>query len=161
MDIPTLAVIADLVAATAIVLTLVFLGYEMRQTRKQSELANWRDLLDSLVVYKGLTHDPELANLVERGHTDFAALGPEDRRRFGLFLEQGIHIYGNFLKHNDSLPRRLEGLDDAVQNYLVEMLTTPGGAAWWAETRALGHFMPETYRVVDRCLKRGHINTDR
>ena len=66
MDIPTLAVIADLVAATAIVLTLVFLGYEMRQTRKQSELANWRDLLDALVAYKGITHDPELARRCQR-----------------------------------------------------------------------------------------------
>jgi len=59
--------------------------------------------------------------------------GATDRRRYGFCLEQGIHIIGNFLEHNNSLPRKLEGLEDAVTNMFIDVLTTPGGRAWWAE----------------------------
>lgn len=160
MNLSDLAAFADVVAATAIILSLVFLGYELHQTRKQSELNNWRQLLDTLVAYKGLTHEAELADLVRRGHLDYGALSAADQWRFGLYLEQGIHIYGNFVKHNDSLPRKLVGLDDAVCNYINEMLTTPGGAAWWQENRAKGHFMPSTYKMIDTFIARGVVDTD-
>lgn len=45
MSLSQLAPIADVLAAIAVILSLIFLAYELRQNRKQSELANWRDLL--------------------------------------------------------------------------------------------------------------------
>lgn len=152
--------IADVLAALGVMVTVIVLAWEMRQTRRQTELTNWRELLDKLVVYKGLTQDPEFADLGERGHADYDALSPADKRRFGMYLEQGIHVIGNFVKHNDSLPRKLEGLEDAMTNYFIEMLTTPGGGAWWAQNRPLGHFMPGTYRMIDGFLARGQQKTD-
>lgn len=161
MTLAEFAPIADVLAAVGVMVTVAVLAYEMRQTRKQTELANWRDLLGTLTDYKGLSQDAEFADLVERGHADYNALSPADQRRFGLYLEQGVHVYGNFLKHNTELPQKLEGLDDAVANYYIDMLTTSGGAAWWAQTRSLGHFMPGTYRVVDRIIAAGRKATDR
>ncbi len=161
MTLAQFAPIADLLAALGVMVSVAFLAYELHRTRKQTELSNWRELLDSLVSYKGLTQDPEFADLVERGHADYASLSPTEKRRFGLFLEQGIHVVGNFVKHNDSLPRKLEGLDDAMTNYFIDWLTTPGGAAWFAENRKLGHFMPSTYRMLDGFLARGRQITDR
>lgn len=161
MTLVEFAPIADVLAALGVMVTVAVLAYEMRQTRKQTELSNWRDLLGTLTEYKGLTQDAEFSDLVDRAHADYDALSSSDKRRFGLYLEQGVHVYGNFLKHNDSLPRKLEGLDDAVANYFIDMFTTPGGAAWLAETRGLGHFMPETYRTIDRILAAGRQVTDR
>lgn len=155
MTISMIADWADLLAALAIFVSLVFVGFELHQNRTQAGLANWRDLLQTLVDYKGLTHDPELAELVARGHADLAALSDADRMRFTLYLEQGVHIFGNFLKHHAALPRKLHGLDDAVANMFVDMLTTPGGAAWWAKAKAQGRFMPSTYQTVDAILARG------
>jgi hypothetical protein len=161
MSVADIAPIADLLAALGVMVTVAVLAYELHQTRKQTELSNWRDLLQTLVDYKGLMNAPEFADFVERAHGDYDALSPGEKRRFGMYLEQGIHIYGNFLKHNDSLPRKLEGLDDAVSNYHHDMLTTPGGAAWYAETRSLGHFMPSTYETIDAILAAGRKSTDR
>lgn len=161
MTLAEFAPIADVLAALGVMVTVGVLAYEMRQTRRQTELSNWRDLLGTLTDYKGLTQDVEFAQLVERGHADYDALSAADKRRFGLYLEQGVHVYGNFLKHNTELPRKLEGLDDAVANYYIDMLTTPGGAAWLAQTRGLGHFMPATYRVIDEIISAGRKPTDR
>ncbi len=160
MSLAEFAPVADLLAALGVMASLFFLAWETRRTRKQTELTNWRELLETLVLYKGLTNEPEFADLVERGHADYRALSPADQRRFGLYLEQGIHVYGNFVKHNDSLPTKLAGLEDAVTNYLIEMLTTPGGAVWWAQNRPLGRFMPSTYRMIDDCIARGPQKTD-
>lgn len=161
MTIPILANLADIIAAVAIVLSLIFVGYELHQNRTQAELSNWRDLLQTLVDYKGLTQDPAFAEFVTRAHADYEVLSEAEKLRFGLYLEQGVHILGNFLKHNSALPRKLDGLEDAVANMVIDMLTTPGGAAWWAEAHARGRFMPSTYRTVDANLARGRVPTDR
>lgn len=70
-----------------------------------------------------------------------------------------MHIYGNFLKHNDALPKKLTNLDHAASNMFVDMLTTPGGAAWWVQARDRGLFMPTTYTAVDAILKAGRRPT--
>jgi hypothetical protein len=114
MTLSVLADFADIAAALAIILSLVFVGYELHQNRTQAELSNWRELLQTLVDYKGLTHDPDFAAFIVRAQADYDALSATDRMRFGLYMEQGIHIIGNFLKHNNSLPNKLEGLEDAV-----------------------------------------------
>jgi hypothetical protein len=160
MSFSDLAPIADLLAALGVMVTVAVLAYELHQTRRQTELSNWRDLLQTLVDYKGLTNNAEFAEFVERAHEDYDALSAADRRRFGLYLEQGVHIYGNFLKHNDSLPQKLAGLDDAIANSFTDMLTTPGGAAWYARTRGQGHFMPSTYKTIDDVLAAGRKPTD-
>jgi hypothetical protein len=154
MDLSEVADIADLVAALAIIVSLVFVGYELHMTRKQSELSNWREVLQAFTDYKAATNNIEFAAFLVRGHENYEALSPAEKLSFGLFLEQGVHICGNFLKHNDSLPRKLVGLEDAIMNTFTEMLTTPGGAAWWAEAHERGRFMTDTYRTVDRLLKR-------
>ena len=158
MSLSNIADIADLIAAAAIILSLIFVGYELHLTRKQSELSNWREVLQALTDYKSVTNDLEFAEFLVRAHRDYDALGEGEKMSFGLYLEQGVHIFGNFVKHNDSLPRKLVGLEQALTNMFAEMLTTPGGAAWWAEAHERGRFMPDTYRVVDDFLARRAAN---
>lgn len=152
MTLSQIADYADLIAALAIVISLGFVWYEVRLNRKQAELTNWRETLVMMVEFKARTNDIGFAALVTRGHEDYEALSPEEKLSFGLYLEQAVHTFGNFLKHNDSLPRKLVGLDLAIANSFHDLLTTPGGAFWWAEAHERGRFMPETYRVVDGLL---------
>lgn len=158
MTLSNIADIADLVAATAIILSLIFVGYELHLTRKQSELSNWREVLAAFTDFKAITNDLAFAEFLVRAHRDYDALSDAEKMSFGLYLEQGVHILGNFLKHNDSLPRKLVGLEQAITNTFYEMLATPGGAAWWAEAHERGRFMPDTYRVVDGLLARRTAN---
>lgn len=158
MSLSNIADIADLIAATAIILSLIFVGYELHLTRKQSELSNWREVLQSLTDYKSVTNDLQFAEFLVRAHRDYHALSEAEKTSFGLYLEQAVHIFGNFVKHNDSLPRKLVGLDQALTNMFAEMLTTPGGAAWWAEAHERGRFMPDTYKTVDGYLARRAAN---
>jgi hypothetical protein len=149
----SISVIADTVAAAAIVLSLCFVAWELHQTRVQSELSNWREILASLTEFKAITNDLGYAEFLARAHADYHALSDAEKLSFGKYCEQGVHIFGNFLKHNESLPRKLAGLDQAVGVHFAELLTTPGGAAWWEEAQERGIFMPGTYVVTNQLLK--------
>ena len=103
---PRLLILAFLWGASvAIILSLVFVGYELHLTRKQTELTNWRELLEALTDYKAATNDLAFAEFLVRAHQDYGSPSEAEKMSFGLFMEQGVHIYGNFLKLNDSLDR--------------------------------------------------------
>lgn len=152
MTLSNIADFADLIAAVAIVLSLIFVGYELHQTRVQSELSNWREILKSMTDFKSATNDLGFAEVITRGQADYTSLSEAEKLSFGLYLEQGVHIIGNFLKHNDSLPQKLTGLEDAISAHFRDLLTTPGGRFWWEEAQTRGRFMPETYRVTNTLL---------
>jgi hypothetical protein len=63
-------------------------------------------------------------------------------------------IAGEPLNRGDDLPRKLAGLEDAVTSMFADMLTTPGGSAWWAEAQTRGRFMGGTYTTVNDHLAR-------
>lgn len=154
MELSKIADFADILAAAGVILSLLFLAYELHMSRKQAELANWRDLLQTLSDYKGLTNDLTFSEFVERANQDYAVLTPAEQRSYGLYLEQGIHIWGNFLKHNDTVPRKLVGLEDAVYNSVGDMMGPPGARMWWEGSKPKGRFMPQTYVMVDEALRR-------
>lgn len=153
MDLGRIADIADLLAAAGVIVSLGFLAYELRMNRKLAELSNWRELLAALSDYKGLTHDLEFSDLIERGNRDYSALTPSEQRSYGLYLEQGIHIMGNFLKHNDTMPQKLTGIDGAIHSLLRDLLCHPGGLAWWEQSKPKRRFMPQTYVIVDKVIE--------
>ena len=153
-----IAVFSDVIAAFAIIVSLWFVAYEVRLNRKQAELTNWRETLVMMVDFKAQTNDLEFADLVVRGQRDFEALSEAEQLSFAMYLEQGVHMLGSFLKHNDSLPSKLVGIEIAIINLFTDLLTTPGGAAWWAEAHKQGRFMPETYRVTDALLAKRAAN---
>lgn len=145
-----LSVLAEIVAAAAVVLSLVFVGLQIRETNRQARLTNWRGLLDALRAFKGLTNDLSFAEMVERGHRDFGALESHEQRAFGLYLEQGIHVLGNFGKHRGRNPPGYKGLDAAIEANLRDLVTTPGARAWWAETRGRKRLMAATAARIDK-----------
>ena len=116
-----IADIASLLAALGVFASVAVLAYELRQTRHQAELSNWRDVLQTLTDYKARTQDPHLAGILVRGHADYGSLGPADAITFGMYLEQGVHIYGNFLKHNDAQPWGSKVSADAAARMLEEV----------------------------------------
>ena len=153
-----IAVVSDLIAAAAIIVSLIFVAYEVRLNRKQAELTNWRETLVMMVEFKSRTNDLAFADLVVRGHRDYGTLNEAEKLSYSMYLEQGVHMMGNFLKHNDSLPRKLVGIEIALINHFADLLTTPGGAVWWEEAHKTARFMPETYRVTDALLAKRAAN---
>lgn len=82
MDLSNIADIADLIAALAIVASLAFVGFELHMTRKQSELSNRREVLQTFTDYKAATNDIAFAAFLVRAHEDYEALNPAKKNEF-------------------------------------------------------------------------------
>lgn len=149
---PTLAAIADLVAAAGVIGSLLFLAFQLREQNRETGLNNWRELLETLTDYKGITNEAYMADLIVRGHSDFHGLSPSEQLSFGLYMEQGIHIIGNFEKHSGTVPRQMKDLHFAVHNLMLDHLDSPGARAWWVLSKPKGRFMPATAARIDGIL---------
>ena len=154
MTIAVISTIAGLISALGVIASVVFLAIELRFSNRETRLANWRQLLDSLRHYKAVTNDPYMADLIERGNVDYAVLSPAEQRSYGLYIEQGIHVIGNFTKHSCKVPFELTGLQQAVDSMFRDLLTSPGARAWWATTRGKRRFLPSTHVMVDALLEK-------
>jgi len=154
MSLNQLADIADLIAALGVIGSLLFLAFELRLSNKETRMANWRQLLDSFREYKAVTNDVAFSELIERGNNSFNNLNAAEQRSYGQYLEQGIHVIGNFSKHRGGIPAELQGLQLAVSNSLVDLLNTQGGRQWYDAYKPKGKLMPETFRIIDAMFEK-------
>ena len=114
--------IADLIAAFGVIGSLLFLAFELRLSNKETRMSNWRQLLDSFREFKAVTNDVAFSELIERGNINYDDLSAAEKRSYGQYLEQGIHVIGNFSKHRGGIPMELDGLQSAVDNSLIDLL---------------------------------------
>lgn len=145
-----LAAIADLIAAAGVIASLLFLAVQLREQNRETGLNNWRQLLESLTTFKATTNDPYMADLIVRGNADFHSLTEAEQLTYGHYIEQGIHIIGNFDKHTGTVPRQMKDLDLAVKNLMHDLLRSPGAKAWWADWKPRGRFMPNTVATIEK-----------
>ncbi|WP_424975463.1 hypothetical protein [Dinoroseobacter sp. S124A] len=150
-----LAAIADLIAAAGVIASLLFLAFELRIQNRETGLSNWRHLLESLTNFKATTNDLAMADLIVRGNADYTSLTPAEKLSYGHYLEQGIHIIGNFEKHSGTVPSQMRDLQLAVHNLFLDLLSPPGARQWWAEAKPRGRFMPNTVRTIEKMQEEG------
>ena len=93
MDLKMYAQIAEVIAALALVLTLVFLVIELRKNISQTKLVNIanRDLVNSEFVH--FWADEKNAMLVVKGRNNFASLNKAEVYQFESFIEQRVKLF--------------------------------------------------------------------
>ena len=153
MNLSQIADFADLIAALGVVASLLFLAFELRLSNREKRFANWRQLLDSLREFKAVTNDVTFSDLIERGNSDYHGLSNAERRSYGQYLEQGVHVLGNFSKHRGAFPVELAGLQKAVNCTMIDLLNTTGGRQWYKHYKPQGKLMPATFDIIDDMLR--------
>ena len=93
MDMQMYAQIAEVIAALALVLTLVFVAIELRKNISQTKLVNIanRDLVNSEFVH--FWADENNARLVVKGRNHFKSLNSVELFQFESFIEQRVELF--------------------------------------------------------------------
>ncbi len=93
MDMQMYAQIAEVIAALALVLTLVFVAIELRKNISQTKSVNIanRDLVNSEFVHFWAAE--KNARLVVKGRNDFASLNSVELYQFESFIEQRVKLF--------------------------------------------------------------------
>lgn len=132
MDLDSLAKIGEFVGGIFVVISLIYLAYQLRQNTQSLRAENYARLLDRMSTLQSrLAVDEELHHLFMVGAEDPARLSPAERLRFSWALYE-LFGTGEFMYHQ-SLDKTLPPLVWARWEATIGWwLSHPGMRAGWA-----------------------------
>jgi hypothetical protein len=134
-----LASLGEAIGGVAVLITVLYLAYQFRQTSIIERTAGQRELLSRARDWVELTTiHPELVNVLRKTLADWERATPEEQERAngwmlsaGLQAEQALYMWRERLINKRSY--------DGFIGVVVAIAATPGGGKWWSHARrALG-----------------------
>jgi hypothetical protein len=139
MTIQEWGAIGEVVGGVAVVLSLLYLAYQISQSTKTAKAASRQSILDTFndAAWEVGKH-PHLQRVTVLGMNSFDALSEDDKTTFGLVMSKfGGNVY------NALLLRRAGLLDEETLEFIggrfVSSVAAPGGLQWW-QTERTGFF---------------------
>ena len=118
--------IGELLGAAAVVVSLLYLGVQMRNGIRQARLEAAGSLSRGIAdVSLALSVNGELGDIYARGSRDFESLDPSEKVRYRSFLNSPFKLFEQmfFLKREDALdPEIWEG----VEGIITDLISAPG-----------------------------------
>jgi len=153
MPLGQLANIAEIVAAALVIVSLIYVGLEIRQNTAATHAATGQAWFDTFDGHVGLINSsPTLAGILHRGATGLSNLQADEIIQFGAFLDQSftsLEIF-YFQWKAGMLDARLWSIQGHA---LGALLMQPGQRQWW-ETRR-HWFDKEFQEYVNRVMDSG------
>lgn len=147
MNIESLTGIAEITGAVVVIISLLYVGLQIRQNNNLAAGAAQRELMNSFQVQ--LDRIVAAPEVFRRGLSDFDSLSENDKVRFHL-------IFNGFINHLEQTLRMLErGLEtqDNVDMYgaiCLVFLQEPGGMQMWEATKDL--YFPRSASYIESRL---------
>jgi hypothetical protein len=134
IDLTTASALAEVVGGIAVLLSLIYVGYQIRQSNRFAKAESIRDLTDTAWIYYPLFDNPELRDALRRGLQDFEALSLDDQMLFNSWA------HPVFNRVEAVWEMQCLGLVDEHQysgwmGGALAFLDTPGLAQWWQSAR--------------------------
>ena len=145
MNWDALGAIAEIAASIGVILSLIYLGRQIRSQSIESKISSVNELVNQyLNTNRDLSRDRELAKLMFDGFQDFDALRGAERLQFSAYMTGICRSSEAMFQH------RLAGrLDESVWSGhyqgLKDLFLYPGIRSWWS-TRE--HWFSEEYRSL-------------
>lgn len=123
--------IAEFVGIAAIVLSLVMVSYELRQS---TAVATAQAIFDVNTIfdesYRARAQNPDLDELIEKGHSNPEALSERERSQFRAWLRADMNVAEAtwFYQDRGIIPE--EGFDGFMES-VCSLVGSPGGTKYW------------------------------
>ena len=152
MSLEQLSYLAQIVGSAGVILSLVFVGLQVRQNtaalqrnEHNSTMSQWT------VIRMAITENRDLAELMTDGLSGQRALDLADQLRLEQFLQE--HAWAAFHIWDRTQQRVFpKGTFEATGGALFcGLLKTPYGAVWWRDAKGVG-FLPAFVADVDAML---------
>ena len=149
MNWDAIGAIGELVGALVVLITLIYLAMQVRESNKLARSSSLLAVLDGFTnndVNQSFQY-PELLETSIRGFQNWDNLPVREKSIFdGLMTQKLLHMQKILLYHNNGL------IDDG--NYIAwlahtaGMIKTPGGQQWWKHARNI--LAPDVITAVDQ-----------
>ena len=151
MTLQEFANLGEAIGGIAVLITLIFLTFQIRSTRIQLSRQNGRELLRQLSeIALTLSKNSRLMEVHVNAQSDFQALSEADRLAWVNFLFVWMHCWEFGLR--DRRRGRLSGIDLGIYaDGFALVLRSPGGMQVWPTMKVF--FDPESVRILDRKIE--------
>jgi len=133
MSLTDLANLAQIVAAIGVVVSLLYVGYQIRQNTSAVRSAAAQTVHEHFAKwYQMVAADPELARITATGLRDYSSLNEQERVRFiSAFMSFLSYTQNAFLKWREGSlePHLWLGWEQVMMN----LFGAPGGKSFWKE----------------------------
>lgn len=128
-----IANLGQALATVATVISLVFVGYQIRQNTRATRAASHNSVSNSLnEINRMFAENSDLTKIWIVGLDDRKSLSPEDQWRFDSVLRAYMHVCETMF-----VQAELGAGDDSVhlaeENGIRVLLASPGSREWWQE----------------------------
>lgn len=142
MNWDAIAAAAEILAAVGVIVSLLYLGQQIRNQTLETRLAFASELVNQLnMVYSDLSTDAQLSELWVKGLRDFSALSPSERARFSAFAGRLLRIVES-VYHQYRWGRIEDMVWSGIDTSVEDLCLYPGMKEWWG-TRA--HWFSEDF----------------
>src|SRR3954451_11223791 len=142
MNWDAIVAISQLVAAVAVILSLVFVGLQIKQNTRALQRTEHNSTMEQwTVIRQAIVQNRDVAELMTAGLQGERALDAADQLRLEQMLAEQLwasfHIW-------DRTQRGIfpKGTFEAGGGVVAGLLKTPGGTAWWQSASRPGFGFP-------------------
>ncbi len=148
MSLENIYYIGQSVAVVAILGSLLFVGFQVRQNTKAQHLAVQQNYYAAKNAFVSLiAENPLFADIYRKGLSDILSLSETERWQFGAMMQMTFDTALMAYQNPDAFA------DDIVEASLVTI--RPGSVEWWNKGRNL--YPPEFQKWIDSAIeKRKH-----
>ena len=133
MNLDTAHKLTEVLAALAVIVSLVFVGLEVRQNTTAVQSSAAQSVHENLSTwYTSLQGDDVLMEITTRGMREYGSLNPTEKGQFiAVFMSFLSYTQNAFYKWQEGSlsPELWRSWEFVVMNFL----STPGGKAFWSE----------------------------
>ena len=99
MTIQEWGALGELIGGMAIIISLLYVGYQIRQSNNLAKAESMRDILDVSAYNQLMAQNPDLGDIVAKGYRDFSSLSPSEQRTFH-------HVLSLLMNHAENVFRQ-------------------------------------------------------
>jgi hypothetical protein len=133
LNLDTAHKLTEVLAALAVIISLVFVGLEVRQNTTAVQSSAAQSVHENFATwYTSLQSDDVLIEITTRGMREYGSLNPTEKGQFiAVFMSFSSHTQNAFYKWQEgSLSPELWRAWELVS---MNFFSTPGGKEFWAE----------------------------
>jgi hypothetical protein len=150
MTLTELADVGEILGGIGVVVTLFFVGVQLRQNTRAVQRSSAREAGNALVASVRIySTNAELADIHLRAFESLDSLTPVERYRFDSWMYTWLHAH----EQEHLASRESAYLDELLapkQRAMAGYLSSPGGSQWWNERKTW--FTDYFQTVVDDIL---------
>ncbi len=152
MNWDAIGAIADIVGVVLVIVSLVYLAMQVRQSNQMALAESERELLENWVnAVGGISADDRTTDIFHRGLDDFNRLSNLEKTRFSVIMQRLVNTYISALRMD---AKSLVGTREVAifGDICLAMILTPGGRQWWA---IIGPYFTIHEQMNDRIRNEG------